>query len=138
MGGQGHRWENRSGQQVSSGEWRGKGSIGIADRVGISIKDEGGVTEEGGSMDREAVVQLLLEKSGDIHAQGGTHSHVLAAVAAGSHMALIQLFLEKHMDVHAQGGQYGNALQAASAGSHEAVTPRKPVSSPIIGNHAIW
>ena len=57
-------WENRSGWQASSGEWRGKEGVSGTDRVGVSIKDEGGVTEEGGSMDRGVMNEGAVTKEG--------------------------------------------------------------------------
>ena len=46
------------------GEWRGKGGVGITDRAGIGIKDEGGIMEEGGSMDRGIMNKGAVTKEG--------------------------------------------------------------------------
>jgi ankyrin repeat protein len=64
------------------------------------------------------IVQLLIEHSANVNAQGGDFGNALQAASFNGHMTIIQLLIEHgaHVDVH--GGEYGSALQAASFHGH--------------------
>ncbi|KAE8553411.1 hypothetical protein EYB25_004793 [Talaromyces marneffei] len=64
------------------------------------------------------IVQLLLEKGGDVNAEGGEYGNALQAAAQGGYLDIVRLLLEKGADVNAEGGEYGNALQAAAQGGY--------------------
>jgi ankyrin repeat protein len=69
----------------------------------------------------DTVVQLLLDGSADVNAQGGWYGNALQAASAEGHRQVVEMLLNKGADVNAWGGDYGNALQAASEGGHEQV-----------------
>ncbi|KAF8479926.1 hypothetical protein JB92DRAFT_2682348, partial [Gautieria morchelliformis] len=72
----------------------------------------------------DALVHLVLERGGDVNAQGGSYGNALQAAATASYRGskkVIRLLLHKGADVNAQGGEYGSALQAASYCGNEAV-----------------
>jgi hypothetical protein len=60
------------------------------------------------------IVQLLLQKSVNINAQGGEYGNALCAASLGGHKETVQLLLNKGANVNARGGLFGNALQDAS------------------------
>jgi ankyrin repeat protein len=61
------------------------------------------------------VIEVLLDKGGDIDAQSARHGNALQAASARGDKEIATLLLDKGADVNAQGGHFGNALQAASA-----------------------
>jgi ankyrin repeat protein len=69
----------------------------------------------------EAVVELLLDMSADVNAQGGHYGNALYAASAGGQEAVVKLLLDKGADANAPGAYYDNVLQAASYGGHETV-----------------
>ena len=63
----------------------------------------------------------LIDKGGDVNAQGGAYRNALQAALQGGHQDIVNLLLDKGADVNAQGGEYGNALQAASLRGHQGI-----------------
>ncbi|KIL66045.1 hypothetical protein M378DRAFT_10342, partial [Amanita muscaria Koide BX008] len=59
------------------------------------------------------IVELLLDKGGDVNTQGGKYGNVLQAAIHKGARDIVELLVGKGVDVNAQGGEYGNALQAA-------------------------
>jgi len=58
----------------------------------------------------EVVVQLLLEKNADVHAQGRLYSNVLQVASSHGNRAVVQLLLKKDTDINVQGGEYDSTL----------------------------
>jgi len=49
----------------------------------------------------EEIVKLLLDKSANVNAQGGSYSNALQAALEGGHEAIAKLLLDKGADVNA-------------------------------------
>lgn len=67
------------------------------------------------------VVQLLLDNSANVNAEGGRYGNALSAASLGGHRETVQLLIDNSADVNAQGGLRGNALQAALSGGHREI-----------------
>jgi ankyrin repeat protein len=55
-------------------------------------------------------VQLLLNNSADINAQGGRYGNALQAASIRGYEVVVKLLLNKGAKVNAQGREYSNAL----------------------------
>jgi ankyrin repeat protein len=64
------------------------------------------------------MVELLVEHSANVNAQGGHFGHALQAASFNGHIDVVQLLMEHGVNVDAQGGEYQSALQAASCNGH--------------------
>ena len=67
------------------------------------------------------MVEMLVDASADVNAQGGDYSNALQAASSRGYEKVVEILMDAGADVNAQGGDYGNALQAASLGGHEKV-----------------
>ncbi|KAL8636365.1 MAG: hypothetical protein Q9228_006229, partial [Teloschistes exilis] len=84
-------------------------------------RDYGPILQLASLRGHEFIVQMLLEKGADVHAQGGEYGNALQAASWQGHDQVVQMLLDKGADVNAQGEEYSNALQAASLQGHTQV-----------------
>ena len=70
------------------------------------------------------IVSDLIDRSGDINAQGGGYGNALQAACARGHFSVAKLLLDRGVEVNAKGGYYGNALQATCANGHESLAQK--------------
>jgi ankyrin repeat protein len=68
----------------------------------------------------EKVVQILLDRRADVHAEGGESGNVSQAASISGYEKGVQFLLERGAKANAQGG-FGNGLYAASRSGHEKV-----------------
>lgn len=63
----------------------------------------------------EIIIELLLNNSADVNAQGEYFGNSVQAASLGGYETIARLLLSNGADVNAQVGHFDNALQAASS-----------------------
>ena len=84
----------------------------IADKYGVRHTEALSVVISDST--KSDVIQILLDKGANPHAQHAVYGNVLQAAAYFGNVKAVQLLLEKGAGVNVHGGYYGNALQAAA------------------------
>ncbi|KAJ7923122.1 ankyrin repeat-containing domain protein [Mycena leptocephala] len=74
----------------------------------------GNALQEASSEGHIHIVQLLIEHSANVNAQGERFGNALQAASFNGHRDIVQLLIEHGANVNVHGGEYGSALQAAS------------------------
>ena len=64
------------------------------------------------------IIELLLQKGGDVNALGGSDGSALQAAAHFGYMKIVSILLEHGADVNKPGGRCGSALVAACSNGH--------------------